>query len=68
MALDPGTLNVNLQYAKDIRNCDWFGRQDPYVKYVVNDCLGIFATYSCRVVHAFNIQHEKLVAGLFVNS
>ncbi|GLI61340.1 hypothetical protein VaNZ11_003701 [Volvox africanus] len=32
MALDAGNLRVTLHYAKDIKDCDWFGRQDPYVR------------------------------------
>ncbi|KXZ48798.1 hypothetical protein GPECTOR_25g382 [Gonium pectorale] len=32
MALEAGTLRVTLQYAKGIKDCDWFGRQDPYAK------------------------------------
>ncbi|GIL73847.1 hypothetical protein Vretimale_5041 [Volvox reticuliferus] len=32
MALDAGSLRVTLHYAKDIKDCDWFGRQDPYVR------------------------------------
>ncbi|GIL49248.1 hypothetical protein Vafri_5330, partial [Volvox africanus] len=32
MALDAGNLRVTLHYAKDIKDCDWFGRQDPYAR------------------------------------
>ncbi|EFJ42284.1 hypothetical protein VOLCADRAFT_119476 [Volvox carteri f. nagariensis] len=32
MTLEAGTLRVTLQYAKDIKDCDWFGRQDPYAR------------------------------------
>ncbi|PNH07195.1 Elicitor-responsive protein 3 [Tetrabaena socialis] len=32
MALDAGILRVTLQYAAEIKDCDWFGRQDPYCK------------------------------------
>jgi hypothetical protein len=33
MALDAGNLRVKLQYAKDIKDCDFFGKQDPYVRW-----------------------------------
>ncbi|KAG2447143.1 hypothetical protein HYH02_007889 [Chlamydomonas schloesseri] len=32
MALDAGQLRVVLQYAKGLKDQDWFGRQDPYVR------------------------------------
>ncbi|GIL49251.1 hypothetical protein Vafri_5332 [Volvox africanus] len=37
MSLAPGTLRVKLEYAKDIKDCDFFGRQDPYVRLRVGD-------------------------------
>ncbi|GIL73843.1 hypothetical protein Vretimale_5038 [Volvox reticuliferus] len=30
--LQGGYLQVTLHYAMDIKDCDWFGKQDPYVK------------------------------------
>ncbi|KAG2493723.1 hypothetical protein HYH03_008236 [Edaphochlamys debaryana] len=32
MALEAGSLRVTVQYAQGIKDQDWFGRQDPYVK------------------------------------
>ncbi|GLI61338.1 hypothetical protein VaNZ11_003699, partial [Volvox africanus] len=39
MPLQPGTLRVRLEFAKDIKDCDFFGRQDPYVRLRVGDQL-----------------------------
>ncbi|GIL80601.1 hypothetical protein Vretimale_15911 [Volvox reticuliferus] len=30
MALDSGLLTVTVEYAKDLKDKDWFGKQDPY--------------------------------------
>mmetsp|Transcript_20877 Transcript_20877/g.53101 ORF Transcript_20877/g.53101 Transcript_20877/m.53101 type:complete len:184 (-) Transcript_20877:812-1363(-) len=30
MALDAGTLSLTLEYAKDLKDMDWFGKMDPY--------------------------------------
>ncbi|GLC60148.1 hypothetical protein PLESTB_001579100 [Pleodorina starrii] len=30
MALDAGQLTVTVEYAKDLKDKDWFGKQDPY--------------------------------------
>ena len=32
MALEAGQLRCVLQYAKGLKDQDWFGKQDPYVK------------------------------------
>ena len=31
MALEAGELTLSLQFATGLKDCDWFGRQDPYV-------------------------------------
>ncbi|KAG2486404.1 hypothetical protein HYH03_014980 [Edaphochlamys debaryana] len=31
MALDAGTLALTIEFAKDLKDKDWFGKQDPYV-------------------------------------
>ena len=30
MALEAGVLTLTLQYGKDLKDQDWFGKQDPY--------------------------------------
>ncbi|KAG2432134.1 hypothetical protein HXX76_009060 [Chlamydomonas incerta] len=30
MALDAGVMSVTLEFAKDLKDSDWFGKQDPY--------------------------------------
>ncbi|PNW76446.1 hypothetical protein CHLRE_11g467593v5 [Chlamydomonas reinhardtii] len=30
MALDAGVMSVTLEFAKDLKDADWFGKQDPY--------------------------------------
>ncbi|KAG2439059.1 hypothetical protein HYH02_006586 [Chlamydomonas schloesseri] len=30
MALDAGVMAVTLEFAKDLKDSDWFGKQDPY--------------------------------------
>lgn len=30
MALDAGKMAITLEFAKDLKDCDWFGKQDPY--------------------------------------
>ncbi|KAG2432135.1 hypothetical protein HXX76_009061 [Chlamydomonas incerta] len=30
MALDAGVMSVTMEFAKDLKDSDWFGKQDPY--------------------------------------
>ncbi|KXZ54157.1 hypothetical protein GPECTOR_5g255 [Gonium pectorale] len=30
MALEAGVMSITLEYAKDLKDGDWFGKQDPY--------------------------------------
>ncbi len=30
MALDAGVMSITIEFAKDLKDQDWFGKQDPY--------------------------------------
>lgn len=48
MALDAGVMHITVEYAKDLKDCDWFGKQVRAGLYTVRIALGC-SRVTCQI-------------------